>query len=141
MCASSSPTIDRTAASWTSNGNEGRDTVRIELGRRQPFRFQKNLMRPLVRKAVDLVLDARAIARADASITPVNIGLRSKPERMISCVRSLVCVIQQDTWRGGDAGPAKLNDGIRPPEASSPGCSSNFEKSIVDRRCGVACRF
>ena len=34
------------------------------------------------------------------SITPVNMGLRSNPERMISWVRSLVWVIQHGRWAG-----------------------------------------
>jgi hypothetical protein len=40
-------------------------------------------------------------------MTPVNIGLRSKPLRMISCVRSLVWVIQHGTWRGCCSAPAQ----------------------------------
>ena len=59
----------------------------------------------------------------------MNIGLRSKPERMMSCVRRLVCVIQQGTCRGCIAAlPMKLNTGTG---SRSPGCSSHFEKSMV----------
>ncbi len=63
-------------------------------------------------------------------------GLRSKPERMISCVRALVCVIQHGTWRGCMARePMKLNTGtspsFTPPGMPSPGCCSQAEKSML----------
>jgi hypothetical protein len=46
------------------------------------------------------------------SITPVNIGLRSKAARMMSWVRALVRVIQHGTWRGCSAAlPRKENTG------------------------------
>ena len=46
------------------------------------------------------------------SLLPGNIGLRSNPERMISCVRSLVCVTQHGTCCGCmSARPMKLNTG------------------------------
>src|SRR5690606_15350105 len=43
----------------------GRDAVRIELADAQTFGFQEDLMRGLVGKTHHLVLDRRAIARAD----------------------------------------------------------------------------
>jgi hypothetical protein len=54
----------------------------------------------LVGEAVDLVFDARAVARATPSITPVYIGERSRLARMMSWVRLLVWVIQHGSWRG-----------------------------------------
>ena len=47
-------------------GQRRRDTVRINLVRIQPFRLQKNLVTRLVSKPINLVLDARAVARSDA---------------------------------------------------------------------------
>src|SRR5690606_37661012 len=43
-----------------------RDPVRINLVRAQPFGFDKNLMRALVRESMNLVFDRRAITRSDA---------------------------------------------------------------------------
>jgi hypothetical protein len=55
------------------------------------------------------------------SIWPVYSGERSSAPRMISCVRSLVCVIQHETWRGWSSRePMKDITG----RGSSPGCSS-----------------
>ena len=72
-----------------------RDAVRIDLVRREPFGLEENLVARPVGEAHDLVLDRRAIARPDALDDPGESGERSRPPRMISCVRSLVCVIQQ----------------------------------------------
>src|SRR6185503_12139742 len=44
----------------------GRDAVRIDLVRGQAFRLDEDLVRSLVREAMHLVLDRRAIARTDA---------------------------------------------------------------------------
>ena len=55
---------------------------------------------------------------------------------MISCVRSLVCVIQHGTWRGCSSRvPMNENTGA----GSSPGCSASTAKSMVrpSRRGGV----
>jgi hypothetical protein len=80
--------------------------------RRQALGLEEDLVRVLAGEAVDLVLDARTVRGPTPSIFPVNIGLSAKPERMISCVRALVCVIQHDTWRGCcAASPRKLNTG------------------------------
>ena len=54
----------------------------------------------------------------------------------MSCVRSLVCVIQQGSWRGCMALlPMKLNTGnapaFTPPGMPSPGCSSHWAKSML----------
>ena len=78
----------------------GGDTVRIVFVRGQAFGFEENLVAVFVGEAVDFVFDRRAVARADASILPVNIGLRSKPERMISWVCVLVCVSSRTLGAG-----------------------------------------
>ncbi len=44
-------------------GQRGRDAVRIELVCGQPFRLEVDLVRRLVGKTIDLVLDARTVAR------------------------------------------------------------------------------
>ena len=44
----------------------GRDAVRVDLVRRQAFRLDEDLVRGLVGEAMHLVLDRRAVARADA---------------------------------------------------------------------------
>ena len=70
-------------------------------------------------------------------------GLRSKPERMMSWVRSLVWVIQQAICAGCISRcPLKLNTGISddsPPAMPSPGCSRHWLKSMVrpSKRGGV----
>ena len=51
-------------------GQGGGNAVGIELVRRQAFGFQKDLVRVLVGKAIDLVLDARAVARPHAADDP-----------------------------------------------------------------------
>ena len=94
----------------------------------QTFGFEENLVAVFVGEAVDFVFDRRAVARADAFDLPVNMGLRSKPERMMPWVCRLVCVIQQDTWRGCISAlprTEKTGTGV------SPGCSVSWEKSIV----------
>ena len=61
-------------------------------------------------------------------MTPVNIGLRSNPLLMISCVRALVWVTQHGTWRGWLSGvPRKLNTGTG---SRSPGWASSLLKSM-----------
>ena len=99
----------------------GRDAVRIDLVRRQPLGLEEDLMARLAREAMDLVLDRRAVARADA-LDHARCTSASDPDppRMISCVRSLVCVIQHGSCRGCmSRRPRKENTG----SGSSPGCS------------------
>ncbi len=47
-------------------GQAGGDAVRVELRRAETLGFDEHLVRVLVRKAVDLVLDARTVARTGA---------------------------------------------------------------------------
>ncbi len=61
-------------------------------------------------------------------MTPVNIGERSSPARMISCVRSLVCVIQHGTWRGCIVRPP-MNENTG--TGSSPGWVASAARSMV----------
>jgi hypothetical protein len=70
----------------------GGDPVRVEFVGGQAFRLDEDLVRRLVGKAGDLVLDRRAVARAIPSITPAYMGLRSRLLRITSWVCSLVWV-------------------------------------------------
>ena len=54
----------RSMAACTSQGQAGRHAVWIDLDGVQPFRFQKDLVPVLLRKAHHLVLDGRAVAGA-----------------------------------------------------------------------------
>src|SRR4030095_13850901 len=47
-------------------GQARRNAVRVNLVRRQAFRLDEDLVRGLVREAMDFVLDGRAVARTDA---------------------------------------------------------------------------
>jgi hypothetical protein len=81
-------------------GQAGGDAVGIDLVRGQPLGLDEDLMRVLVGEAVHLVLDGRAVARADA-LDHAGVHRRAvEPPRMISWVRALVWVMKQATWRG-----------------------------------------
>jgi len=62
----------------------------IELVGRSALGLEKNLMALLGGETVDLVFDRRANSAGRYLMTPVYIGERSRPPRMISCVRGLV---------------------------------------------------
>jgi hypothetical protein len=68
--------------------------------RGQAFGLQKDLVAVLVRKAVDLVFHAGAVARAHAFDLAGEHRAAVKPLRMMSCVRSLVWVIQHGICAG-----------------------------------------
>ena len=68
---------------------------------------------------------------------PEYIGDRSRLARMMSCMRSFVCVIQQGSWRGCSiCGSIREKDGTG---SISPGCSLHLLKSIErpSMRAGV----
>ena len=95
MCACSQPRIERTSVELDVERQRGRDAVRIDLVRRRGPRARGRSGGCRARRS------ARPCPRSTGSsagptplITPVNIGERSRPARMMSWVRALVCVIQ-----------------------------------------------
>jgi hypothetical protein len=68
----------------------------------------------------------------------VNIGERSKAARMISCVRSLVWVMWQGSWRGCSlARPRNENTGSGVSLCCSPALSSRCAAVDARRRPGL----
>ena len=113
ICAFSNPLIERTNCNCTSNGR----LVEIPFGYSscvvQAFRLDENLVRCLVGKAMNLVFNRWAVARADA-FDHAGVHRRTiESTTDHSCVRALVCVTQQQVCCGCSAAePMKLITGI-----------------------------
>ncbi len=137
MCACSRPRIERTSVELHVERQAGRNPVR---DRSRPWSGSRARGRsggwPCRRSGGSCLRSRGNSADRRPGSTPVNIGERSSPARMISWVRSLVWVIQQGTCAGCSSRlPMNENTG----SGESPGCASMTEKSMLraSRRGGV----